>query len=320
MREVRYIDSSRLSNQQVVVRIGLQRNGNIEPRTLKLDGPAIRYLKKATGKDMLKREFVPASITDIDRVLYAATMSSQKTEGKLTFEEFLDGMFSQQFREALDICMRLMGNLVQNASTLAPFVKTPASVLRIAMEMSNVKGKRFIDLGCGNGPAVFMAAKAGAAEAVGIELNENRAKVAELLVKPLENARIELGSILDFDFSGYDCIFTYLLQDSMEKLRPLFEKLKPGSVIVSHDFQIVGWDASEYREVFADDRKESHKLTKYVIGEHIPKTVDLGMPLSDEDAEELAAVLAKSLTDDAALIEEVDAKLEAVAAEPEVVH
>ena len=235
-------------------------------------------------------------------MLYACSLSSQKTEGKLTFLEFLAGIFSQQFREALDICMRLMGNLSPKSNALAPFVKTPAPVLRIAIEMCEVKGKRFIDLGCGNGPAVFVAAKAGAEEAVGVELDENRAKIAAALVRDLPNARIEQGSILEFDFSGYDCVFTYLLQDSMAKLAPLFEAMKPGSVIVSHDFQILGWEPTDYREVKSDERKESHKLTKYVIGKHLPKTVDLGKPLSDADAEDLAALLAKDLNEDAELV------------------
>ena len=57
----------------------------------------------------------------------------------------------------------------------------------------------------------------------------------------------------------------YLLTDSNSKLRPKLEKyLKPGTRVVSHDFEIRGWKPVQVDEVQANRR--NHKIYVYRVG------------------------------------------------------
>jgi hypothetical protein len=37
----------------------------------------------------------------------------------------------------------------------------------------------------------------------------------------------------------------FLLPDNLERLKPKFERLRPGTRIVNNGYQIAGWDAAE---------------------------------------------------------------------------
>ena len=56
------------------------------------------------------------------------------------------------------------------------------------------------------------------------------------------------GNLLKVDLSPADVVTLYLLTSSNERLRPNLEKyLKPGARVVSNDFEIRGWKASDVR-------------------------------------------------------------------------
>jgi hypothetical protein len=59
----------------------------------------------------------------------------------------------------------------------------------------------------------------------------------------------------------------YLLPESLEILKPLFERdLAPGVRIVSHDYQIPGWDDRLVRsEVMTDENGREHKVHLYKV-------------------------------------------------------
>ena len=56
-----------------------------------------------------------------------------------------------------------------------------------------------------------------------------------------KNTRISRADIFAQDISGCDIIFCYLSPHHMEKLKPQFQTMKPGSLIVSNAFPIHGW-------------------------------------------------------------------------------
>lgn len=124
------------------------------------------------------------------------------------------------------------------------YVPTPYDVAAKMLEVAGVKkGDVVYDLGCGDGRIVVMAAKKYGVKAVGYDINPERIKEARANVKANNVGhlvRIEQKDIFTLDLSGASVITLYLLPRLNVKLIPQLEKLKPGSRIVSHDFDMEG--------------------------------------------------------------------------------
>lgn len=124
------------------------------------------------------------------------------------------------------------------------FVPTPPEVVDKMLELAQVtKDDLLYDLGCGDGAIVVRAAETVGCRCVGYDINpvrieEARANVAAHNVGHL--VRIEREDIFTLDLSPADVVTLYLLPSLNVKLIPQLEKLKPGSRIVSHDFDMRG--------------------------------------------------------------------------------
>jgi len=124
------------------------------------------------------------------------------------------------------------------------FVPTPQGVVDKMLELAEVKpGDVVYDLGCGNGRIVVTAAKKYGVKAVGFDINPVRVK------ESLENVRenhmenlvtIRQEDIFTLDLSEATVVTLYLLPSLNVKLMPQLAKLKPGTRIVSHDFDMRG--------------------------------------------------------------------------------
>jgi SAM-dependent methyltransferase len=123
------------------------------------------------------------------------------------------------------------------------YVPTPYEVVEKMLDMAKVeKGQVVYDLGCGDGRIVVAAAKRGA-KATGWDINPVRVKEALANVEKNQvekNAKIIHDDIFTLDLSGANVVTLYLLPSLNVKLIPQLEKLKPGSRIVSHDFNMEG--------------------------------------------------------------------------------
>ncbi len=123
------------------------------------------------------------------------------------------------------------------------FVPTPNDVVAKMLEMAEVKkGDVVYDLGCGDGRIVVAAAKLGA-KATGFDVDPQRIKESKENVeknKVGDMATIEQKDIFTLDLSPANVITLYLLPSLNVKLIPQLEKLKPGSRIVSHAFDMAG--------------------------------------------------------------------------------
>jgi cyclopropane fatty-acyl-phospholipid synthase-like methyltransferase len=138
-----------------------------------------------------------------------------------------------------------------------PFVPTPPEVVDRMLEMAQVKsGDVIYDLGSGDGRIIIQAAKRYGVKGVGIEID------AELVQKAKNNASKEkVGHLVEFrlqdaltvDVSPATVVTLYMLPEFNAKLRPIFEKqLKPGSRVVSHDFEIQGWVPDKVERIKGD--------------------------------------------------------------------
>ena len=126
------------------------------------------------------------------------------------------------------------------------FVPTPQEVVEDMLRLANVqKGDVLYDLGSGDGRIPVTAAKKFGVRAVGIDIDPQRIKEAT------ENAKKHgVGKLVTFkqedlfktDFKDATVVTLYLLPDLNVKLRPrLLNELKPGTRIVSHQFDMGTW-------------------------------------------------------------------------------
>ena len=141
--------------------------------------------------------------------------------------------------------------------TLAPFVPSEPTVVDAMLDLADLRPDDFlIDLGCGDGRIVFSAARRGV-RALGIDIDpvfvaDNLERIAE---HP-DHARAHFiqGDVCEADISDATVVTCYLLNASMEVLRPKFETtLRPGTRIVSHAFTLGGGWAPA-RMAYPEDR------------------------------------------------------------------
>ena len=152
------------------------------------------------------------------------------------------------------------------------FVPTPQAVVDKMLEMAEVKkGDVVYDLGCGDGRIVVTAAKKFGVKAIGYDINPVRVKESldNVRSNKVENlVTIKEEDIFTLDLSEASVVTLYLLPDLNVKLMPQLAKLKPGSRIVSHDFDMRGAKpVKTYRmnSNGSEDENGEHTIYKWVV-------------------------------------------------------
>ncbi|MGA2032093.1 MAG: class I SAM-dependent methyltransferase [Thermoguttaceae bacterium] len=124
------------------------------------------------------------------------------------------------------------------------YVPTPNDVVLRMLDLAKVgKDDVIYDLGCGDGRIVVLAAKKYGCRGVGYDIDPNRIKECHASAKTYgveDLVRFEQKNIFELDLRPASVITLYLLPRLNVKLIPQLEKLKPGSRIVSHDFDMRG--------------------------------------------------------------------------------
>lgn len=136
------------------------------------------------------------------------------------------------------------GKVKDEKNADVPFVPTPQDVVEKMLALAKVQKSDVVyDLGCGDGRIVITAAKTYGCKAIGVEIDSRCIKQAR------QTARIErvdhLVSIrkqdlFTVDLADADVVALYLHPDLNAKLIPQLEKMKPGSRIVSHQYDMPG--------------------------------------------------------------------------------
>jgi len=159
----------------------------------------------------------------------------------------------------------------EDAADLAPYVPTPAPVVERMLTLARVGRDDVVyDIGCGDGRMVIAAAKTYLARGVGIEIDPRLVKECKA------NARRDgvegITRFLCMDatkahIADATVVVLYLLPESLETLKPLFEKeLRPGTRIVSHNYRMPGWDDRIVKsEVVPVESGRPHKIYLYRI-------------------------------------------------------
>ena len=140
-----------------------------------------------------------------------------------------------------------------------PYVTTPMNVVEAMLEIANVGPQDFvIDLGSGDGRIVIAAAKKRGARGLGVELDGALVNDARR-----EAQRQGVASKVEFvaqnlfitDIDRATVLTTYLFPQVNMRLRPvIFAQLKPGSRVVSHEFDFGSWKPDSQVTVKVPDK------------------------------------------------------------------
>lgn len=168
------------------------------------------------------------------------------------------------------------GNLLDSTTSPignVPFVESPEPVVTQMLELANVTEEDVVyDLGSGDGRIVIRAAEEFGARGVGIEIKprlvkQARQNAAEAGVS--NRVSFREGDLFDADISEATVVTLYLLPSVNKKLRPkLFRELRPGTRVVSHDFDMDEWEPD------TTWRSGGETVYRWTIPEEIPPFVD----------------------------------------------
>jgi SAM-dependent methyltransferase len=178
---------------------------------------------------------------------------------------------------ALPIAL-LLGAPAVRAMEEVPFIVTPDNVTLAMLTEARVGPEDYvIDLGSGDGRIVIVAAKRFGARGLGVEI------VADLVKKSRENAkRAGVADRAEFreqdlfktDLSPASVVTLYLLPEVNLQLRPAILALRPGTRIVSHDWDMGDWKPDRTVTVAAPDKTIGREKSSQVHYWTVPAKVD----------------------------------------------
>jgi SAM-dependent methyltransferase len=140
-----------------------------------------------------------------------------------------------------------------------PYVPTPPNVVQAMLDIAKVGADDFvIDLGSGDGRIVIAAARQRGARGFGVEIvpslvNDARREAARQGVA--ERVQFRAEDLFITDIAHATVLTVYLYPNILHQLRPrLFEQLKPGVRLVSHEFDFGNWKPDAQVRVRVPDK------------------------------------------------------------------
>ncbi|MGC8973313.1 MAG: class I SAM-dependent methyltransferase [Thermoproteus sp.] len=119
---------------------------------------------------------------------------------------------------------------------------------RKALELVDVKGKRFYELGCGYGAVLVLASRAGA-EVVGVEIDPIRALICKLRCP---RCRIVWGDMFKIPLGDADVVYIFQWPSVNERLAAKFNKeLRKDALVISYY-----WEVPDMELVSRDDENK----------------------------------------------------------------
>jgi hypothetical protein len=139
-----------------------------------------------------------------------------------------------------------------------PYVPTPQEVVDRMLDMAKVGPNDYlIDLGSGDGRIVVTAARKYGTRGFGVDLNPVRIQEANdnaRRAKVLDKVAFYQRDLFETDLDSATVITMYLLPQVNLELRPKLLKLKPGTRLVSHDFDMGDWKADTHVKVESKEK------------------------------------------------------------------
>ena len=133
------------------------------------------------------------------------------------------------------------------------WVPTPERLIRRMLQLADTtKDDVVVDLGAGDGRIPIHAAKHFGARGVAVELESNLVQVARRAAARhgvAHRVQVIEQDLFEADLSLATVIALYLSPGAMQRLKPRLLELKPGTRVVSHQFDLGDWEHDEKVEV-----------------------------------------------------------------------
>jgi trans-aconitate methyltransferase len=133
------------------------------------------------------------------------------------------------------------------AMTTAPYVPTPLRSVRRALAAADLRpGELLVDLGCGNGRVLVIAAREFKARSIGYELSPHRALIAWLNVALRglrKSAEVRSADLFTADVSRADVVFIWLTPRAAALEEKLLSELRSGARVAVFSTPLFsGWE------------------------------------------------------------------------------
>jgi SAM-dependent methyltransferase len=129
------------------------------------------------------------------------------------------------------------------------WVPTPDRMIHRLLQLADTTEKDVVlDLGSGDGRIPIHAARHFGARGVGVELEKNLIDVARKAATAQgvgHRVQFVQQDLFTYDLSAATVIALYISPGVMEKLKPRFLALKPGTRVASHHFTLGDWEPDE---------------------------------------------------------------------------
>jgi len=155
-----------------------------------------------------------------------------------------------------------------------PYVPTKEPIVDRMLQMANVKkGDVLYDLGCGDGRIVIAAAKRFGTRGVGIDIDPVRIAEAQENARKAgvaDRVKFIQGDLFDADIKEATVVTLYLLPEVNLRLRPkLLSELKPGTRVVSHNYDMDDWKPEHSAKLVVDGTE--HVVYSWTVPKRTPR-------------------------------------------------
>jgi predicted O-methyltransferase YrrM len=241
---------------------------------LRFDFNALAEIEELTGKSIMGGGgFKPETVEDIRAFIFACMKAGGFTG---TLEDVGDMLSLGDMEYVASTIASIVnsGGAPIKKDSLAPFVPTPEAAHKKVLELARVReGDCILDLGCGLGDLLVMAAAERGARGVGVEMDGEKVRQANANVKAarvadkvqIKHANMVTDPRMKDWIAKADIIYIYLLSKANETMRPrLEEHMKENTIVISHDFRMPQWTAFKRENVGDPETNRNHTLYVYL--------------------------------------------------------
>lgn len=148
------------------------------------------------------------------------------------------------------------------------YIPTPPELVQAMLTFAKVTQNDILyDLGSGDGRVAIAAAQQCGARGVGIDIDPERIREANqnaLAAGVGELVEFRQQNLFETDFSEATVVFLYLLPHLNLRLRPqLLRQLKPGTRIISRDFDMGDWQPQRVFQMQTSEEECTEECTLY---------------------------------------------------------